>query len=37
MLTFNDVMLLMGGVFAMALLMIPLVKRPRSRVAADGH
>ncbi len=35
--SFNDALMLLGGIFATALLLVPLIKRPRSRIAADGH
>jgi MFS transporter, DHA2 family, multidrug resistance protein len=34
-LTFNDCLLLMSGVFFVALLFMPLVRRPGAPVAAD--
>lgn len=34
-LTFNDMFLVMAGVFAAALLFMPLVRKPQQRVAAD--
>ena len=33
MLTYNDVLLLIGGVFVVGLLLMPLVRRPRSLMA----
>jgi DHA2 family multidrug resistance protein len=35
-LTFNDALLLMAGVFACALLLMPLIRKPQA-VAAAGH
>jgi DHA2 family multidrug resistance protein len=32
-LTFNDVILLLGAMFVVGLLMMPLVRRPRSQMA----
>jgi DHA2 family multidrug resistance protein len=37
-LTYNDALLLVGGIFAAALLLMPLVRRPRSTVlTGEGH
>jgi MFS transporter, DHA2 family, multidrug resistance protein len=36
-LTYNDVLLLLGGFFVFGLMMIPLVSRPRSVMTADRH
>ncbi len=34
-LTFNDLFLVMAGVFLTALLFMPLVRKPQQKVAAD--
>jgi len=36
-LTYNDVLMLIGGFFVFGLMMIPLVRRPRSVLTADQH
>ena len=36
-LTFNDVLLLMAGVFAVALLLMPLVRKPQLAGAVAAH
>ena len=36
-LTFNDVLLLMAGVFAVALLLMPLVRKPQPAGAVAAH
>ncbi len=36
-LTYNDVLMLIGGFFVFGVMMIPLVSRPRSVMAADQH
>jgi hypothetical protein len=35
--TYNDVIMLIGGVFVAALVMMPLVRRPRDTPASPGH
>jgi DHA2 family multidrug resistance protein len=35
--SFNDTLLLLGGIFAAALVLMPLVRSPRSALAADSH
>jgi len=35
--TYNDVIMLIGGVFVAALVMMPLVRRPRGTPASPGH
>jgi MFS transporter, DHA2 family, multidrug resistance protein len=35
--SFNDALLLLGGIFAVALLLMPLVRNPRSAMTADRH
>ncbi len=35
--SFNDALLLLGGIFAVALVLMPLVKTPRSALDADRH
>jgi DHA2 family multidrug resistance protein len=35
--TYNDAIMLIGGVFVAALLMMPLVKNPRSAITPDPH
>ena len=35
--SFNDALLLLGGIFAAALVLMPLVRTPRSALAADRH
>ncbi|MFL5268795.1 MAG: DHA2 family efflux MFS transporter permease subunit [Stellaceae bacterium] len=35
--TYNDAVMLIGGVFVAALFMMPLVKNPRSAITADRH
>jgi hypothetical protein len=36
-LSYNDMLLLIGGFFVFGLTLIPLVLRPRSALTADGH
>jgi DHA2 family multidrug resistance protein len=36
-LTYNDLFQLIGGVFVLGLMLMPLVRRPRSVMAADQH
>jgi MFS transporter, DHA2 family, multidrug resistance protein len=36
-LTYNDLLLLIGGFFVIGLALMPLVRRPRSVLTADGH
>jgi DHA2 family multidrug resistance protein len=36
-LSYNDVLLLIGGFFVIGLMLMPLVRRPRSVLAADQH
>ncbi len=36
-LTYNDLLMLIGGFFVAGLLLMPLVQRPRSVLTADGH
>jgi MFS transporter, DHA2 family, multidrug resistance protein len=36
-LTYNDLLLLLGGFFVAGLMLMPLVRRPRSVLTADGH
>jgi DHA2 family multidrug resistance protein len=35
--SFNDVLMLLGGIFAVALVLMPLVRSPRSAMTADRH
>jgi DHA2 family multidrug resistance protein len=35
--SFNDALMMLGGVFAVALLLMPLVRSPRSVLTADRH
>ena len=35
--TYNDAIMLIGGVFVAALFMMPLVKNPRSAITPDPH
>ena len=35
--SFNDALLLLGGMFAVALVLMPLVRSPRSALTADRH
>ena len=36
-LTYNDILLLIGGFFVIGLVLMPLVRRPPSVLAADRH
>jgi len=36
-LTYNDVLMLLGVAFAVGLVLMPLVKNPRSALTADRH
>jgi len=36
-LAYNDLLLLIGGLFVVGLTLIPLVRRPRSAFVADRH
>jgi DHA2 family multidrug resistance protein len=35
--SFNDVLMLLGGIFAVALVLMPLARSPRSAMTADRH
>jgi DHA2 family multidrug resistance protein len=36
-LTYNDAIMLLGGLFVAALLFMPLVRRPRATPVSPGH
>jgi len=36
-LTYNDAIMLLGGLFVAALLVMPLVRRPRATPVSPGH
>ena len=36
-LTYNDAIMLVGGLFVFSLLMMPLVRRPRTTPMSPGH